>query len=423
MHTHNRISEASILTGVSCPMFIRIGLLFFGFLAFSPVVSFLFIRILGAPLVISEIPMALFFFLFRRELGLQVRFSPFIVLVGVLLVFSVGVGFLYGAYSKFAILSNARTYVVLLFWMGCLHGNRKITFEHMLYLALGSTLGWFFISLKSFSSVVFDGLSGSGATSGAMLAVSLLLSVSYCYRQWKLFWVSNILSLGTCFFSGTRRAMLSWIWAFVSSMFVEFNARKLCLSMGLMVVVSVVVVVSWEPLSDWVKVHSPYMHVRVFRKTEALLGSGLEAENDQGRFEMIQNLVTIDCLQENLIPRGMVSKWTTREEGTGIFMDCPVYELYHTFGFLGAFLLFAVVLLRVLKHLRLFWKKKQRSSAVFAILGGHMLLMMFYEGGFISFAPFSIFTAFAIVNLFSNKEVLYSARYGSQTNKQIVQVK
>lgn len=410
MNTYSRNLAVPYVKGESCPGYIRIGLFLFGIFCFSPVISFIFIRVLGAPLVISEIPMAIFFCLFRNELGLKLRFSPFVVLVGVLLVFSVGVGLFYGEYSKFAILSNARTYLVILFWISCFYGNRRITLEHMVYLSLGSMVGWFMISFSTFSSVVFGGALGSGATSGAMLAMSLLLSVSYLYKKRKLFWVANVLSLGTCFFSGTRRAMLSWCWAFISALFIELQIKRLFVAIVMTVFLVFALFWSWEPLGEWVKVHSPYMHVRIFRKTEALFTSGLDAENDQGRFDMIRRLATVDCLQENLIPRGMVSKWTTRESGTGIYMDCPIYESYHTFGFLGTFLLVGVVIFHIFKHIRLFFVMNQRSSAVFAILGGHMLIMMFYEGGFISFAPFSIFTAFAIVNLFSNRAVFYSRK-------------
>lgn len=416
-------SQFMIPEANSSPFYIRAILFVWGALCFSPIISFIFIRILGAPLVVSEIPMLFFFCFFRKKLGLQLRFPMIVVVSAILLLLAVGLGFLYGEYSKIAILSNARTYVVILFWMACFAGNHKITLEYILYLALGSVAGWLAISYLNFNSVVFGGDEGSGATSGAMLALSILLSVSYLYKRRRIFWLSSGLVLGTCFFSGTRRAMLSGAWAMLASLFVEFRVKRLFVATMTGVFLGGLLFLVWTPLGEWVKSESPYMYVRIFSKTETLLKEGTEAENDLGRFAAIENLITPSCLKENVLPRGMVSKWTTREEGTGIFMDCPVYELYHTFGFLGAFLLFAVVLFRVLKHLRLFWKKKQRSSAVFAILGMHMLLMMFYEGGFISFAPFSIFTAFAIVNLFSNKEVLYSARYGSQTNKQIVQVK
>ena len=410
MYMPNSVPINFSVKETGCSMIVRLGLFLFGVFCFSPVISFIFVKIIGAPLVISEIPMAFFFFLFRRELGLQVRLSPLVVCCGIFLIFSIGLGFIYGAYSKVAILSNARTYIVILFWISCFYGNRKVTFEHMVYLALGSMSGWGLISFKAFSSVVFDSQEGSGATSGAMLAMSLLMSVSYLYKRWKIFWAANFLSIGTCFFSGTRRAMLSWLWAFIMSVFIEFRIKKLCVAIILVSVFSSIIFLSWGSLGEWVKGYSPYMYVRIFQKTNALITSGTEAENDQGRVERIRNLATVDCLSKNLIPRGLVSKWTTREAGTGIFIDCPAYEVYHTFGFLGGFLLLGVVTTRILKHLQLFFRKKQRSSAVFAIMGGHMIIMMFYEGGFITFAPFSIFTAFAIANLFSNREVFYSMR-------------
>lgn len=388
-------------------VFARTGLFFFGFFCFSPLISFIFINIIKAPFVVSEIPMAVFFLCFRKELGLRITFSSFVVLCSLLLVFTVGVGALYREFPLYSILSNARTYVVILFWMSCFSENRKISLEHMVYLALGSSLGWLCVSLVSFNSVALQGDDGSGATSGAMLAMSMLLSISYLYKRRLLFWGVCALSMGTAFFSGTRRAMLSAAWAFFSSLLIEFNIRRLCVGVFFAIIVSAVPVLFWKPLGEWVKSESPYMYVRIFVKTESLLTSGTEAENDAGRFNAIRNLLTVQSFAENLFPRGMVSKRTMADAGTGIYMDCPAYEAFHSFGFIGTFLIFGALLLRIFKHAQLFLIKKQRSSAIFAILGSHMFIMMFYEGGFISFAPFSIFTAFAIVKLFSNKEVPY----------------
>lgn len=382
------------------------GLFLSGFIIFSPFSSWLLIDVLGLPFSLPEIFMIPFWLLFRRMLDLRVNFSAGALVGAGMIFFGVGIGGLVGEYPLYSICATARAYVDILLWYMLLSGSRRINFCHVTWLAIGSICGWLFVSRIKLG-LLQQGGSDSIAVAGGLVPLSLVLVTTIVFAKYRLLIFALCVGLMTSFFSGVRRQIFSLVVSFLGGMGLAFSIKRF-LTLGILAgIILGGVIASWGTLGEIAKEQAPMLYVRVFQRTQHLFEGNVETTGDTTRILAVLDCFSTTTLGDNLLPRGFVSKRTNVDAGTGIYNDVPMMELYHTFGFWGAWIICGIYLLYVLKHLRRAIFLKNKSSAVWTVVGGHMFLLLFLEGGFLAYPYLSLFTALALVNVFRTHDMPY----------------
>lgn len=265
----------------------------------------------------------------------------------------------------------------------------------LLYIALGSLLGWLVAVRFEVQSKGLEYMQ----TYGAMLAITFSYGISLKRKSKLLLLLSIILIVLVCMFSGLRRVIVVAVAtiALFSLIHSIGSIKRLLSSLLLIIALAGIFALNFNYISDTLYEISPYLHHRVISKTENIF-NGQGEDSDEVRSKHITEL--FDNLDEYIIPHGIVSKKTTTDKNVGIFMDLPFKELIYTLGFPITFIFLFCVILRCFLLLKKYVNNKDSSYDIVLVGAVVMLLMLFLEGSFLSFTYAIPFTGFCLGRLY-----------------------
>src|SRR5690554_3069317 len=112
-----------------------------GFIVFSPLSSFLSLTLLKLPIAIPEFFFIPFYFRLRKIFDLSINKKTFAIGVYILL-FLFALGLLVGIYPLISLLSTFRGYIYLIIVFSIFKNKYIPDIKYIVYIALGSTVGW-----------------------------------------------------------------------------------------------------------------------------------------------------------------------------------------------------------------------------------------------------------------------------------------
>jgi hypothetical protein len=361
------------------------------------------------PFTGCELLFILFYFYLRKKIDFRINRRVFFV-GSVLIIILILIGIFVNKYSLYSILSTARGYFYMMLSFSIFINKDLKNISYIIYLSLGSVVGWLFCSLTFFEELVNDRLLDSGmAIYGNMISLSLAITIPFFFKKNKYIYVSIIMNILLSITSGIRRqilvSFLSLIFSFLFS--IKFSVKNIIKNSLLIIVLAISFVVFYPKLDEYLAEISPVYHLRVIGKSEMLLTGNL-SDSDETRTNSLNNfLSTID---ENIFPRGFVSKRTTTDIGTGLFMDSPFVELFYTFSIGGCLLFFVYFISRFIFHFKNYYFHHVEESGVCIVSVIVICSLIFVEGSFLNYVFVTPFTGFVLARIYSN--------YNLATNKQ-----
>ena len=339
-------------------------------------------------------------FSFLRPIGKQFRSLAFVWFI--LLILAV----ILGSFSTGGILSVARSYLLIILFV-CIGMNIKMDkrfYTALFLLSLGSIIGWvLYIQGKLMGFFPWGENDLLFAFYGNMLSIPVGISIVFSFFP-NIFLILIVLGVNVflSFTSGLRRQMLTSIISFVMYYAVYF-LRGAKMKTLIPVIFVVVGIISALPLiEDKVEEVSPYLHHRVFVRSA---DSG-ENEGDVSRQNHVRML--FDEAENLILPHGFVSKRTSVDRGTGVFVDMPIYELSYTFGMPVALILYVFLIVRVIKIFLIYMRYRTPPLSVWFICGTVFVMLLLLDGSMLSWTyvvPFTGIILGAIIRYGDNIRV------------------
>lgn len=360
-------------------------LVLLGFFVLSSFSSDIALIFLNMPMSLPELFAIPFFFLLPKDIK-KLRFNKktlFSLLV--LWILLLLMALLYGEFRLYSILGTARAYLWLfVFYSIYSTSGNKIYLEDLMYISLGSIIGWLMSSVLAlrFALTMSD---ENEAVYGVLLSVPLFFSIVYVKKNHFLFLIGIILVLLICTTSGTRRLIfISVITLFLIGLSaILTNKRNLIRVCFFSLIITGAFVIIIPLMRDYVREASPMIYYRVFDRTEASISGNVD-DSDQGRFQDIVSLFA-DSYKYILPPRGFVSHQAGVDKHAGDFNDLPLFELFWTYSLFGTFIiLFYFGRLYLMKLRKVFHNRDDISFVIF-IYGSIMILLLFIEGTFLAY--------------------------------------
>lgn len=376
-----------------------------GFIVFSPISSYISQNILNLTLSLPELLFVPFYFKFRRLFNLKINFKTFII-GAFFILFLVVIALIVGQYPLTSILSTARGYTYMLLAFSIFKNKQISNINYIFFIALGSSIGWMILGLASLNQLIYNlnPQNISLAVYGNMLALALSIIISIVYKKKILFFIVLGTTLIISLTAGLRRqiaiALVSYILSFFTQIKFKFK-RIISISISL-VFISVLIINLLPQAKSFTAEISPTLYVRIFVKTEQLI-SGDVSTSDQTRLNSLDRFT--DDLESYILPRGLVSKRTMQDAGTGLFMDSPYIELFHTFGLFFSIPIIWYFFSSVLFHYKNYYKNHINESAVWFTMGGVIFVLMLIEGSFLNFVYTTPITGFVLARLASRKNL------------------
>lgn len=364
-----------------------IVLLLLGCLVFSPLGSTIALDFFHFPVSVPELFLLLFIpflkerFHFKSLKGIHVFF---ILTIWLILIWE---AFLIGTYSYYAILSTARSYMYVCIFYFLFNQENNVQLDDILCVSLGCLLGW---CIESVIQLYYAIVSGNAPASyGTMLCIPLLFGITIFEKRYRLLVFVLLLCVVLSLIAGIRRQIaVSVVSLFLIYSFIGLQNYhrffKLASCSLLFLGVLFVFMPSIEKQTEEI---SPLLHHRIFVKTQALLNGDAEKSGDDIRKKSIQML--FDNLNDYLYPRGFVSKQTNTDINTGIYNDLPLLELCYSFGVIITFVILLYFLYASFRCIKFYFLFHEKESILFVISFFIMVMLLFLEGGFISY-PYAV---------------------------------
>ena len=331
----------------------------------------------------------------------EVLFLPFLILlkkkfrsvkvkisevIGILFLcfFLVLMGYFYGQFPLFSMLSSARSWIYMLLCLFLFKRKNSITNSDLMWLCLGSIIAWFVDSQINFNSLLM-GLEAKNfvVTYGLLLAVPFFFSASLFGNKYLLFVFSIVIISGTIIYAGVRRLLAVTIIALVFAILLSLksNGKRILPYIVLGSLFISGLIITLPLVSDYMKEKSYGMYYRIFVRTESMSddSSTIDSKRQSNFIYLVDNFL------DYTIPRGMVSVRTSTDKGTGIFNDFPLYQLCWIFGWPIAIIILCYILKICFKNLIKFNKGKDETSIISINCIIIMFLLLFLEGTFIEY--------------------------------------
>ena len=369
----------------SCKYY-NIVFLFLGLIVFSPVSSFLSMKILHLPLALPELFFLPFFILLREKIKSIKIPSNAIVNVTFLFMLLLSFALISASFSLFAILSNARAWLYLLLAFCLFRNDNNITYDDFLYLAFGAIIGWAIICLVNINNFIHGGSYKITITYGLMLSLPLFYSITIFKHKKRMLLVGIVLTIVIIVFCGTRRVILVAALSVVASVLILGMLKiKSLLRYTLIGIVLVFTISAVMPIiENTVKEISPHLYFRLFTRTEALINEGIDASQDTERFNILSS--TYDEMEKSFLPKGFISMQTDTDDNVGHYNDYPLTMLFWIFSWpIGIIILFYLIKITS-KNIKIAIKTKEEPPFVCAVCIIIIILLLFLDGSFITYA-------------------------------------
>lgn len=358
-----------------------------GIVLFSPVLSFLQLKVFNLPIVFPELFVIPLIFLVKGKFKLNGK----IYVASFLLLILACLGLIINFGDKYGILASYRSlmYVVIAY---SFFRSYRINYKIVYLLSLGSILGWILIA-------IFDRISFSDSASyGVLLTIPVVLF----YTKEKLlhFYVMILIIAGLFVLTMLRRVFvvelfsLFLIWLFFTKNKLRSIIRVVLFSVG-------VYLLSWPYISQQLGKNWLWYY-RIIGKTSGIL-NGDENDGDLSRIEMLKSAIV--SITERPLPGGLLSKQVTKNKDLGRYIDMPLLELVHVLGGI----LFTLLFLWILYKIMFLSMNRSYEHLYFLIM---ILFLLFIDGTFYMF-PFSSLFLGLYVCLLYEKFIDSQPRYSS----------
>lgn len=355
-----------------------------GFVVFSPFITTLSLRILHLPLAVPELFFLLFLSFQTKKFSL-IKFDKKLWQKGLfciilLFVFSLA----WGEYSIGGIVSVTRSYVYILLFYCIFKNNSSVDNDYIMWVSLGSLLGWYYDSSINFSRLIVD-LSAENVTYGLFLAVPLFLTISFYKRRNILLAVGVGVMIMISIYAGIRRIILVFLVSLVVvSLFQLLGGSRRIFRVFLLAALLVLLYLTFmSQIESFILDASPQLYHRMFVRTEEAL-AGNATGGDMLRYHNLENLTNISL--ESLIPHGFYTNHTSEGNGAaGIYNDLPVSGLIWALGYPLALFLLGKLIVDFISAVKNYVKGRCQESMPFLVSFVIMLLLLFLDGSFIIF--------------------------------------
>lgn len=388
-----------------CVPILLIGLLM------GPFSSFLFINIFHFPIVAPEIIFIFFFIFFYKKYGISFDRKISLFYIFALWMFFFIIALLWGRWSVSAILSTARSFLILgLFYeIGKkIHVNDDLL-KFILVLSIGSLIGWCIKSYLNFITLAFLRSDEESVVYGNMLAIVYAISISLIVKSnYLTILLIFLLNVFISFTSALRRQIVAFLLTvFMSLLLITIKNKKINYLI-LTVLFVVPITFALPQIESTIAANSPNMHARIFDRSQNLLEGNL-GNSEESRIKN-QNLIFEDFF-ELIIPHGYVSQQTGKDKGTGIFNDIPIYMLAYTFGVIPLFLYLILFVCKLCKALRFFIRKNNIYYGVIFIVGVVVFFLHFIDSQIFTVSYTTPFTGLTLGLLFRKSLITSKSHY------------
>lgn len=367
-----------------------------GIIVFSNLSSVITMTYMGFPFSFNELLMLPFIVLLKKKFKSfkMLGSIPAICFMTILLI---GIALVYGRFSAYAILSNARAWFYLFLGYCVFKKDNAVTTGDLLCLSFGMIIGWALMSVYNIF-FVYTALTTTEyyeravEASGVMIGIPMFFALAFSHKN-KLLLLSGIaLFIFICMFSGLRRIIIVGLVSIFATITVTaLNNKKKIFSYVLGGFVVVMILMAILPLAEnYIKELSPMLHHRIFYRTQNFFaGTG----GDEGDMTRVNNMIKFaDEFIDYTIPRGFLSMQTTTDKGTGLFNDFPITMVCWIFSWpLALFFLikYCRTMLRNYSRFRLSGNSENLLSTICVLI---MLLLLFLEGSYLSYAESALIT-------------------------------
>ena len=303
----------------------------------GPFSSLLFIVFMHFPIVAPELIFIPFFLFVYKKYGIilehKISFRPVIFVWAIFLM----IALMWGTWSFMAVLSTGRSFLILgLFYVI----GKNIRFDDalarmLLVCSIGSLIGWVIKSYFNFQMLASTGAHEEAVVYGNMVAIAFAFSISLLMRSNYvtvifIFIVNVILS----FTSSLRRQITVSVMSLVLSLGMMTVRNRKFSYLIIIALISIPVYKVLPQIESAIEDTNATMYYRIFERSQNLLEGDL-GNSEKGRVNNQKKI--FEDFFDLIIPHGYVSQQTSKDVGTGIFNDVPMYMLAYTFGILTLF--------------------------------------------------------------------------------------
>lgn len=372
-----------------------------GFFVFSPLSSVITMQLLFLPIALPELLLLPFLPRLSRMLDLKVNITNRVVILFCLFLALLAISIVNHEFRVSSILSTSRGYFYMLLAFSIFSGRNKTSINDILLICLGSVISWCLLSLIQLYTLSRNLVENESlGVYGNMVTLFLLVTIAIITKKNKILFLSLSLGLLLSITAGLRRQiiifflsiMLSYLFIFISKTKRTFI---IYLILGFFILFSFY---SYSKTKNFINAISPILQERIFLKSEQLVSGNL-SEADYIRSYYIKQF--LNNLNEYVLPKGFVSKRTTVDVGTGRFMDFPLLELAYMLGLIGLASFFLYYFYCVLRHSWLFIRARRNESAIWAISGILLTVLICIEGSFLNYASITPITGMVLAKITS----------------------
>lgn len=319
-------------------------------LLMGPFSTYLFIEVLNIPLVVPELVFIPFFFLFYKKYGISLDSKVSFYGVFAFWLLFLAIAMLWGLWDIIAILSTGRSFLV----MGIFYAvGKHIRFDDslakvILLCSIGSIIGWVIKSYFNLQNLVFLDTHEESVVYGNMIAIAFAFAIAFNMRS-DYITVALVFAINVflSFTSALRRQMSVSVLSLFLSLGMVFLRNRRINYLILIIIISIPVFWALPQIERHVMDLSSNLHYRVFERSN-LIFEGDIGYSEQKRIN--SQFIIIEDFQDLIVPHGYVSQHTSKDAGTGIFNDAPIYMLAYSFGVITllVYLFYYIIRLRVM---------------------------------------------------------------------------
>jgi len=359
---------------------------------------------LGFPFMLPEIFWIPVLWIYRKHLKYHLNYSCVYVFAASLFFLFV-ISVLLGEFTFVAILQTLRGYLYLLLSFSYFYNQKIFNIDRALCVISGALFGWILSALANFKLVLTTPANASSdavsSYTGNIPALILALAIPFIWNKGRYFGLFIALVGIIIFLSGMRRLIVVAVLAITLLLIVDLCTgrlkRKYLVMLG---VTSLLIVVSYSFVADYLAVNAPLYHRRLIEKSEVGY-NGDSNSSDAFRYETILNFG--DMVRDDLYPKGFVSK---RSIDGLIYIDFPIYEMSHMLGIPIFIVLMICFFHRIYWHFRNYKNYGIKESALCVVSSVSMVVLLFIEGSFLNYPFATPFTGGLLARIFSNKNLI-----------------
>lgn len=302
-------------------------------------------------------------------------------------------------FSMGAILTTGRAYLymgIFGIWAYAVKFDKNI-YKKLYLISTGSLSGWILVIICRHIGLL--PVVNKGINYGNMVAIPMCISIIFAlYPILKNLLMVCIMNAYLSFTTALRRQILVTALSLLLSYLLIIKQKGMSKVHLPVFIVLTSLFLSLPYIEEAVKHYDNYTYERIFKRTRNA-GSG----DDHGDEMRVNNFVFLyDNLGDLQIPHGYVSKRTSEDITLGRFVDCPMYELFYTFGGMTVMLALTFYIFRLTLHTLIYLRTKNPYAIVWITCGTLCFFLLFVESTFLAYTYTSPMTGIVIGMLCRN---------------------